>query len=238
MSSIDKIREKVAALLKKTTANGASEAEAIAAMNHAAKLMKEHSVTMADIQNKTEAASDFFKKWVNEGDKNLNAFDKLVATAIANYTDTKVWIDKSALRQSRLIFFGYRVDVELAEYVREVCSRAMEYEWTKYARTLPPGYRAKARKSFQVGMAARLRDRLNALKKENSNVAESRALVVVKTQLVESAFAKMELRMSKGGSSITYNANNAFSAGQSAADNVKFNRAVYNGPQGGVKLIA
>jgi hypothetical protein len=238
MSNISKIREKISALLKKTIANGASESEAMSAMSHASKLMKEHGVTLADIQNKTEASTDFIKKHVNEGEKNLNSFDSLIATSIAKYTDTKVWNDKSQQRVSKLMFFGYRVDVELAEYIREVCNMAFDYEWKKFSRTLPNGRRAKARKSFQIGMAIRISQRLMELKAENnSETNESRSLVIVKTQLVESAYRNMNMKLGKAGT-IRYSANNAFEAGKSAAENVRFNRAVHDGPQGGVKMIA
>ena len=237
MADIFKMREKVSALLKKNTLNGASEAEAMAAMNYAAKLMKEHGITMKDIQDKTEASSDFIQKHVNEGDKQLNIFDKIVASAIARYTDTKVWNNKSIRNTSKLIFFGYRVDVELAEYVRDVCNMSLEYEWKKFAKTLLVGRRHSARKSFQAGMALRLKERLDELKTENNVETESRALVVVKTQLVESAFKNMNMRLGKAGNT-SYVANNAFSAGKTAANAVTFNRAVRDGAQGGVKLIA
>lgn len=237
-ANVSKVREKIAALLAKTTQNGASEAEATAAMNHAAKLMRDFGVTLADIQNKTEAASDFVRNWVNRNDKNLNVFDKLIGNAIADYTDTKVWVDKGTLRVSKLIFFGYRVDVELAEYIREVCNQALEYEWKKFARLLPTGSRATARKSFQTGMALRLKDRLKALKAENTNQEAGRALVVVKKQLVEKAMTEMSMKMRKGGV-VTYNSeNSAFNAGTAAADKVRFNRDIQAGPTGGVKLIA
>ena len=86
-------------------------------------------------------------------------------------------------------------------------------------------------------MALRLKERLDELKKENVVETESRALVVVKTQLVESAFKNMNMRLGKAGNT-SYVANTAFSAGKSAANGVTFNRAVRDGAQGGVKLIA
>lgn len=237
MSNISKIREKISALLKRNTENGASEAEAVAAMGHAARLMEEHGITMEDIRTGSEAASDFIRKHVNEGEKQLGVFDRLVAPAIARYTDTKVWNDKSVRGVSKLIFFGYRVDVELAEYIREVCDRASDTEWKKYSKTLPVGNRHKQRKSFLAGMAVRLSERLRELKTENVEKTNGRDLVVVKTDLVRRAFENENMRLRSGGR-ITYSANNAFSAGKTAADNVRFNRAVHNGPSGGVKLIA
>lgn len=49
MADISKIREKITALLKRNTDNGASEAEAVPAMSHAARLMEEHGITLEDI---------------------------------------------------------------------------------------------------------------------------------------------------------------------------------------------
>ena len=236
MTNISKISEKITALLKRNTTNGASEAEAIAAMGHASRLMEEHGITLEDIRKGTIESTDFIQKHVNEGEKQLNVFDKLVCPAIARYTDTKVWNDKATRNVSKLMFFGYRVDVELAEYIREVCERAAVTEWKKFSRDLPVGSRHAQRKSFLAGMAIRLSDRLVELKTENIQKNDGRQLVVVKTDLVRRAFEEKKMRMSSGGA-IRYSANNAFSAGKAAAENVRFNRAVYDGPTGGVKLI-
>jgi len=237
MADISKIREKVAALLKRNQENGASEAEAVAAMGHAARLMEEHGITLKDIREGTTESTDFIQKHANAGEKQLSTFDKLVCPAIARYTDTKVWNDKSEKRVSKLMFFGYRVDVELAEYIRAVCERAGETEWKKFSRNIPTGDRIAKRKSFLAGMAIRLAERLSELKKENIQKSDGRQLVVVKTELVQRAFAEKKMRMSSGGI-VRYSANNAFAAGQAAAENVRFNRAVHDGPVGGVKLIA
>jgi hypothetical protein len=237
MADISKIREKISALLKRNQENGATEAEAVAAMSHAARLMEEHGITLKDIREGTTESTDFIQKHANEGEKQLSTFDKLVCPAIARYTDTKVWNDKTEKRVSKLMFFGYRVDVELAEYIRAVCERAGETEWKKFSRNIPTGDRIAKRKSFLAGMAVRLAERLSELKKENIQKSDGRQLVVVKTELVQRAFAEKKMRLASGGV-VRYSANNAFSAGKAAAENVRFNRAVHNGPTGGVKLIA
>lgn len=232
------ITDKIAALLKRNTENGASEAEAMSAMKHAQKLMKQHGITLADIRDNNDAANDFVKKHVNPNEQTLSSFDNLLATSIANYTDTKVWVDKKELRTSKLMFFGYRVDVELAEYIREVCKRAGDTEWKKYSKELPKGGRARARKSFLVGMALRLRERLTELKNENINESSTgQELVVVKSQVVNHAYANLGMKLRSSGR-VNYNANNAFTAGKSAANNVRFNRAVHGGPTGGTRMIA
>ena len=237
MADIAKIREKISALLKRNKDNGATEAEAMAAMGHAARLMQEHGITLADIREGTTASTDFIQKHMNLGEKQLSTFDKLLCPAIALYTDTKVWNDKTEMRVSKLMFFGYRVDVELAEYIREVCERAGETEWKKFSQNIPTGDRISKRKSFLAGMAIRLAQRLTQLKSENVNKSDGRQLVVMKSELVNRAFTEKKMRFRSGGV-VHYSANNAFAAGKAAAENVRFNRAVHDGPTGGVKLIA
>ena len=260
MSNIDKIRTKISALLKKTEANGASEAEAAAAMSIASKLMAEHGVTIADIKENKEAARDFSSVRVNEGAKNLSVVDKFVASAIAVYTDTKVWNSKEFdgfkmgkkkveyKFASRVMFYGYSVDVELAEYIYKICDSAIETEWKKFSRAVPTGVRAKARISFQLGMAIRLRDRLLKMKQENikeSNGSElgsgvGSELIILKKQLVEASFKENVTENLKKANSarVHYRNGSAFEEGKKAGDAVRFNREVHDGPQGGVKLIA
>lgn len=249
MQKLDKIRAKITALLKKNSENGATESEANAAMMIAARLMDEHGITMNDIKNNTEAARDFVKTAAGEKSGTLHPIDQFVVTSIAAYTDTKVWNAKSWGKvgptgrqntESIVTFYGYSVDVELALYIREICKTAMETEWWKFAEKLPQGSRRSQRKSFMIGMALRLRDRLQELKEENTVKGNSTDLVVLKNQLVEISF-KEDLKVNfakQTNKSVSYYAGNAFKAGKEAAENVRFNRSVYEGPQGGVKLIA
>lgn len=255
MSNIDKVRTKIAALLKKTEANGASESEASAAMAIASKLMAEHGVTLEDIKSNSKAAHDFIKRRFNDG-KKLSTLDTIVSTAIARYTDTKVWNSKEfagfkqgrtskgnhrTKTESNLMFYGYAVDVELAEYIYKVCDIAMESEWNRFAIRVPQGSRKQVRSSFMIGMAVRLRDRLKEMKNETTIHTNSTDLVILKGQLVEAA-AKEELKLNlKSGYASSNPKNfsmNAFDAGKKAGDLVRFNREVEDGPQGGVKLIA
>lgn len=255
MSNIDKVRAKIAALLKKTEANGASESEASAAMAIASKLMLEYGVTMEDIKAGSEAARDFIKRRFNDG-KKLSIIDTFVATAIARYTDTKVWNSKEFAgfkrgftvngkrrrnTESNLMFYGYAVDVELAEYIYKMCDSAMESEWVRFAGLVPRGSRKQVRSSFMIGMAARLRDRLNVMKDENTINTNGTDLVIMKGQLVEAAAKeelKLNLKAGQSGNGPKNFSRDAFNAGAEAGDRVRFNRAVQDGPVGGVKLIA
>lgn len=255
MSNIDRIRTKIQALLKKTQANGASEFEAHFAMMKAEELMQEHGISLEDLDRGVKQ-SDFVRRTASEG-KKLSVMDRYVATAIARYTDTKAWNDlefagfkkgvtvngkRRMKTESNLVFFGFAVDVELALYIYKVCDDAMEAEWKKFSVKLPTGTRKEARSSFMIGMAMRLRNRLDELKEQNVAKAEGRHdLIVLKGQLVEQALKQehdpMFRRSSYAAKPSTFNGN-AFLAGQEAAERVRFNREVHDGPTGGVKLLA
>lgn len=234
---MNSIHEKIAALLQKNQENGASEAEALQAMKHAQKLASKYGVTLEDIRENTEASTDFFKLHANPNDKNMSILEKLIIGSIAKYTDTKVWIDKTQKNRSRIFFFGYTVDVELANYILEVCKRASVAEWQKHSQTLSSGLRHKQRKSFMTGMGIRLADRLNEMKSENIKQTTGTELVVLKNAMVEQGFKEMGMKLKSGGK-IRYNMSGSFSAGKNAANKVQFNRTVNNGPTGGTKMIA
>lgn len=255
MNNLDKVRVKIEALLKKTEANGASEHEAQFAMLKAQQLMEEHGISLEDLSHGVKQ-SDFIRRKFSDG-KKLSILDRYVAASIARYTDTKVWNDlefagykngrtvngkRRINTTSNLTFYGFAVDVELAHYIYKVCDAAMETEWKTFSVGLPTGQRKAARSSFMLGMAVRLRTRLTDLKQQNvQKTSDRNQLVVLKNQLVERA-AKEELNlghMKKGYSSSPSVVNgNAYYAGQEAADRVRFNREVEDGPTGGVKLIA
>lgn len=242
MDNLEKVREKISALLKKNTENGASEAEANAAMMYAQKLMEQYGVTLKDLKENT-TSNDFVHRRANAGDKNVDAIDKLLCNAIAFYTDTKVWIHSEVKHENMIVFLGYSIDVELALYIREVCKRAIETEWGIFSSALPKGSRAKDRKPFIIGMAIRLSKRLKELKQENIIKTSGTELVVLKTDLVIQEFSRVtkdasSVNVGLGNINGSKSANTAMSAGYIAAEKVRFNREVHDVSVGGVKRIS
>lgn len=222
MDNLEELRSKISTLLKKTAENGASEAEADAAMRHASKLMKKYGITLDEIKNNPKTTEDFIFRKFTQGSSRLHYVDKLVTKAISEYTDTKSYVDRSQ-GDRRVTFYGYPVDVELAGYIRTVCKDAVDAEWKKFSRSLPRGSRAKLRKSFMVGMCSRLAQRLRAYKLQDAEQTGSTSLVVVKNQLVTKSFSE-KIGGLKKAKTIKYNNNFAADAGRKAAENVRFNR--------------
>jgi hypothetical protein len=86
----------------------------------------------------------------------------------------------------------------------------------------------RACQAFMVGMASRVSQRLNELAAQRETVAKTAsgtALVVIRNQLVDAAFAKLHLNF-KGSSGISIRDSSAYGAGRAAGDRVNFNRPV------------
>lgn len=225
------IKAKIAALLSKNAANGASEAEAMAAFKIAQKLMLEHGVTEADIMENNSAAKDFLREVLRDGRKNLHECDIYCAMSIAEFCDVKVWQSKEYRGNIKtgvvLNYFGYSADVETAKYIREIVFRAMEWEWAKYSNSLTNvGHKRSIRKSFLVGMANRINQRLRDLKSE-TRASGGTSLIILKNQMVTEEYVRqVNIHLKKGAATkITIKDSGAYVAGQNAGNRVSLSRA-------------
>lgn len=225
------IKAKIAALLNKKTTNGATEAEAMAALKIAQKLMAEHGVTEADILANNDAAKDFFREVVRDGRKNLHEVDLYCVATVAEFCDVKVWQEKEyngAIKIGvKLNFFGYTVDVETVKYIREVLFRAMEWEWSVYSNSLTDvGHKRTIRKSFLLGMSNRINQRLRDLKAE-TRASGGTSLIILKNQMVTEEYKRqVNIHLRKTSSTkVVVQDGAAYRAGQGAGDRVSLSRA-------------
>lgn len=230
-TDLEAVKAKIASILAKTESNGASESEAEAAMYLARSLMKKHSLKMEDIANRSVHLHDFVERRVTTGFR--HPIDRLCVRPIGLYTDTKgYWLNaidpktKKRLKgRGGVHFFGYKVDVELAEYIYRVCRSEADALWDKYKVQLPVGARATVRVAYMLGIADKLADRLLALLEEDVK-ATGTELIVLKNALVEAAFNE------SGPTAVTNNRNivvkdyqeEAFFAGYDDGDKIHFNR--------------
>lgn len=237
-TKIESIRKKISALLKKNEESGAGESEANAAMAMAQKLMDEYGVTLEEIQ-KAEKTDGFSEKKIQEGRKNLHEVDLYgISSAIAHFTDTTVFKSKARGQDATLVFFGYNADVELAEYIREVCKRAMETEWGMFVNGNElTGHKRRHRKNFMIGMSERISKRLRELKESHTESTAGTDLIVLKNQLVIQALNERNVNIRKNNRKVTYNEGAAFDAGQDAGDRVRFHKNVKDGTTAGPKMI-
>jgi hypothetical protein len=219
----EKIANKIKELMKKTTANGCSEAEALSAAEMVGKLMNEYDLSMTEIEFKNEE----FLTMTIETDSRVASPIHNVVTAIGVYTDCKVWFS----RGSKIVysFFGTKRDTEIAHFLYNLLLGAIKRETENYKKT--DSYKKSTlngrtkTSSFANGMGIRLASRLQEMKRdqkvENSN---STALVKVdKMSIVLDQFSKLNMRLKTSVSKTKAGSYDAYRAGQAAGDRVNIN---------------
>lgn len=238
MATNEKLTAKIAALLQKNVENGSTEHEANAAMAIAMQLMDTHSITMDDIDQQSAASNEFVEKTIDENRKKLHEVDLYgILTGISNLTDTHVHIERIIGKSVSVYFFGYNSDIELAVYLREVCKRALEYEWNSYVMNNDlKGHKRTHRKNFMIGMSQRIATRLRSMKESHIEATNSNQLIVVKNQLVTQAFAEKNLKL-KAHTKTTYRQDDSYYAGKKAGDNVSLNKSMADSVSKGVQMI-
>lgn len=151
----NRVRRKIAALLEMTTAKGCTEAEAIAAAEKAAQLMREHGLTEADVR--------FGKASAKSKTTGRGARDPLWG-ALARNTNTALIYEGG-----QATFVGAGPGPEIAAYLFTVLGRAIDAAITEYKDS--PNYRRRksinskrrAVHDFTHAMVCRLQAKLHVL---------------------------------------------------------------------------
>lgn len=154
----ESIKQKIAALLKMTSASGCTEAEAMAAAKKAAELMREYGLSESDIT--------IGQASVNHHTKGRSARDELWSI-VAFCTNTAPTIRHVPGKHgAELIFVGRDPGPEVAAYLVEVLNRALDTAIAEfkagpfYVRRRTQATRRAAAKDFTQGMVRRLANRL------------------------------------------------------------------------------
>jgi Protein of unknown function (DUF2786) len=220
-------------LREMTLANGCSENEAKVAAEKAQSLMDVYGVTMEEITSAT-IQDDLCEQLRVDPDPSRKTVHEVwhCIGGLGEYTQTKSW------RTGKIIvFFGMTADVQIAKYLLGVFQTAMDSEFTRYwkkARADSSSHGRTARYGFMLGMADRLNVRLIELiearrHKHELAPSESRALVVVKEQVVKAAFARLGFKVRRVSPCIDNLDGSSYIAGWSAGDNVAISAGGLNG---------
>lgn len=197
-SPFDKVLARIRALRSKTIDNGCTEGEALAAAAKVAELLARFDLSLTDIELQ-DAPCD--RRVYETHFRKRIPLDECIG-AIARFCDCKVWREKNAAGEACYVYFGLRSDVETAHYLTELIDSAVRSELGRYKAS--PDYRLVrhrdrhlANASFALGMAASIADRLLAMKAardETSCGNTGRAIVVLKTAVVDRELAKLDLK--------------------------------------------
>lgn len=215
-------------LLKKTEANGCTEAEAASAAAKVNELLAEYG---EDIKDEAEVKGDRYGAKIHRGEAKVEGSrrdirwheSKRCHYWVAQFCSVKMWY--SGLD---VVFFGSYEDTVLASGMVTLLHQSMDREWKDARRIVG----ARERASFMLGMAdrlnVRLRDMVEARKPKTS---QSTGLMVLKGQLVKQ---KYDLFLHQQGIKLRNSSGNrrfgadvlAHGMGRAAADRVGFNRPI------------
>lgn len=150
------IKDKIKALLAKTTANGCTEAEAMAAAELAAKLMQRHQLEAADLEMTSGSTAE----------KTIRTVWRVkLARAISTCTNTAVIFIRSP-EGNEIRFVGCEPGPEIALYLRDICVRSIDEAVKQFKKSdfyktrRKTSTRRLAVKDFTEAMVLRLRLRL------------------------------------------------------------------------------
>ena len=174
MKNIDEIKRKIRNLKNMTVENGCTQDEAIAAANKAREFIKNYDLD--------ERILDFEENHIDLGRSRRDVADKMCC-AIAVYCGCDLWLrtDRNSSDKWTLhvVYFGKEPAPVLAEYVHDICFRALqkavqeEKETARYKRRRKPRPRRQHIKAFKLGFALAISSRL-ALTADAENMAAAR----------------------------------------------------------------
>jgi uncharacterized protein DUF2786 len=224
--------DKISALLQKTTDNGCTEAEAIAAAQLAEKLMAKYGLSLAELKA-VDPVSACEQVYTELGNRRTHEAQYVVG-AIAYFTDTKTWYQRHGWRIETkapsvgVVFFGLSADVQIATYLFKTIRTAMDDEWRAYwkkeSRWTNSNART-ARKCFMQGMVERLSARIRQMKQaQQSRQAvgnDCHTLVVINEQVIETAFKATGTKLRRGNRwGFSFGSADAYYAGRFAGDRI------------------
>lgn len=215
MANLERVKRIIRELQQRTTSNGCTEAEALAAAEKMGHLLQEHDLEMDEVGMKQEAAAA--KKQVMRA---ADDYASSMCVGISRLCDLIVYLSG----HGEFTFFGTPHDLEIGAYLYEIVCEAAEVEWSKYMEDY--GYSVKKRASFRMGFAHRINERLREIRlaREAARMKMSTAtdLVVVKDQLVKAEFNKLGIRLNKARSQTAADVS-AYYSGHAAGAKVNLN---------------
>ncbi len=228
---------RIRALQSKTTGAGCTEAEALAAAELAARLIEQYQVDLSEVEIEAEGVVGVT---VANGKRRQHEA-QWVAVAIAQFCDCRSWQDNKVGAGVR--FTGLVSDVAMAKWLLVTVRNAMDSEFLAWrTRTMPEGNARSLRAAFTHAMAARVSQRLNALRASRApaRATSGRELMIVKTSLIETFVKAQGFAASFGSNGRTIKRHyrhdgEARAAGYRAGDGVGFGRPI---EQGGAAAIA
>lgn len=229
------IRAKILALRNMIEERGATEAEAMAALAKADKLMAEHGLTEADLEV-AEAKRDMSHGEFKYGIKTQHPCAKWCSKTIGQFCGVVTWYYSSVQKSNG---FGFNADVEMYEFLLKLVHDSMNREWKGYLQKNPPRpglSRHTEYWSFMLGMAERVNEKVRELMEAREVKTDSTGtdLLVKKYAVIEAGMKEMlpGLSLHSSRSRGIRADGSAMAEGRKAGDRVNLSRPLKTGPSG------
>lgn len=216
---------KIKALMSKTIESGATEAEALAAMEKAHELLQKYQLNMSELDIKAEGTAEIAVAM----DK--RRYSTYLSPFVAKYCGCKSWTSPQNHTHN---FIGLASDAQFAQWLLESLVGFVQYQQMLFVVEQASASWHEG-EDFAIGIIHRIKERLKeqiACKTQSDIAGAANALVVVKNSMVNDAYAKRarELNLQPGVSSrSTQRYSSAFQEGLRKGDLAGLNRPIGSG---------
>ena len=228
-AELARVLQRIQALRGKTVEQGCTEQEALASARKIAELLDRYGLSLGEVEMRDQACEGV---GVDTGRRRRAPLDECVP-AIALFCDCKVWIETTVSGAIRYVFFGLPADVEAAHYLYDLIVATFATETARFKNedsTIASSTRRISTRSFQIGLAHGIRDKLRSMKTERdaaNRLSTGRDLVPIKASVIEDELEKLGLSFhAKGQARKRRIAPDAYHAGREAGQKFEPRRGV------------
>ena len=228
-AELARVLQRIQALRGKTVEQGCTEQEALASAKKVAELLDRYGLSLGEVEMRDQACEGV---GVDTGRRRRAPLDDCVPT-IGLFCDCKVWIETTASGAIRYVFFGLPADVEAAHFLYDLIVVTFATETSRFKNedlTVASSARRVSTRSFQLGLAHGIRDKLRSMKSERdvaNRLSTGRDLVPIKASVIEDELEKLGLSFhAKAHSRKRMVAPGAYHAGREAGQKFEPRRGV------------
>lgn len=228
-AELARVLQRIQALRGKTVEQGCTEQEALASAKKVAELLDRYGLSLGEVEMRDQACEGV---GVDTGRRRRAPLDDCVPT-IGLFCDCKVWIETTASGAIRYVFFGLPADVEAAHFLYDLIVVTFASETSRFKNedlTVASSARRVSTRSFQLGLAHGIRDKLRSMKSERdvaNRLSTGRDLVPIKASVIEDELEKLGLSFhAKAQSRKRMVAPGAYHAGREAGQKFEPRRGV------------
>jgi hypothetical protein len=190
-----RVLQRIRALRAKTVEQGCTEQEALASAGKVAELLDRYGLSLSEVEMRDQACQGF---GIDTGRRRRAPVDECMA-AIGQFCDCKVWMETAESGAIRFVFFGLPADVEAAHYLHDLIVATFATETTRFKKedaAIASGERRVSVRSFEIGLAHGIYDKLTSMKAERDAAnrrSTGRDLVPLKSSILDDEMEKLGL---------------------------------------------